>query len=229
MAKNSGLVCFFLVCLIVGFTAEAGEIREEFDSPELDPGIWKITTSGKASFKIEKGKLILTSDGVEDGIFLYYVRKIGNEDIVFEAVLDPSEIRDAGAIGFTKEILTPDINTKINERWLATFMGVKPSGCYLFDENLSAHLDMKADYNPGQHVFRTEIAGDKITFSVDQKKIGELKREAPERYYMISPDPYTSHYAGGMSIDSIRVTGANVVVKPESRLAVTWGSIKSQY
>jgi len=209
MAKNSGLVCFFLVCLIVGFTAEAGEIREEFDSPELDPGIWKITTSGKASFKIEKGKLILTSDGVEDGIFLYYVRKIGNEDIVFEAVLDPSEIRDAGAIGFTKEILTP--------------------GCYLFDENLSAHLDMKADYNPGQHVFRTEIAGDKITFSVDQKKIGELKREAPERYYMISPDPYTSHYAGGMSIDSIRVTGANVVVKPESRLAVTWGSIKSQY
>jgi len=46
---------------------------------------------------------------------------------------------------------------------------------------------------------------------------------------MITPDPYTSHYAGIISIDSIRIAGPNVqAVQPESKLAATWGSIKNQ-
>ena len=226
--KNVRLASFFLLCLIVGFPSFAGEIKEEFDSPKLDPNLWKVTTAGKASYKIEQGKLILTSDGVEDGIFLYYVRKIEKEDITIEATLNPSGIKDAGAVGFTAKLLTPTVNTDINPQFIATFMSVKPTGCYLMDETGKAQLALSANYGAEQHLFKIEIAGDKITFSIDQKKVGELKREAPERYYMMTPDPYTSHYAGGISIESIKITGPNVQsVEPKSRLATTWGRIKA--
>ena len=71
----------FRFCFLFSFISHcwtnlfAEEIKEEFDSPKLNPKLWKVTTVGRASFKIEKGKLILTSDNVEDGIFLYYIRK----------------------------------------------------------------------------------------------------------------------------------------------------------
>lgn len=228
-AKNCGFASFFLLCLIVGLSSFAGEIKEDFDSPKLDSNFWKITTAGKASFEIEKGKLILTSDGVSDGIFLYYVRKIEKEDITFEAALEPSGIKDAGAIGFTKKLLTPTVNTDINPQFIATFMGVKPTGCYLMDETGNAQLAMSANYDAEEHLFKTEIAGDKITFSIDQEEVGELKREAQERYYMITPDPYTSHYAGSISIDWIKIKGPSVrCAEPEAKLAATWGSIKSR-
>ncbi len=229
-AKNFGLTSFFLLFLIVGFSSFAGEIKEEFDSAKLDANLWKVTTAGKASYQIDNGKMILTSDGVSDGIFLYYARKIEKEDIVFEVALDPSGIKDAGAIGFTRELLTPTVNTDINPQFIATFMGVKPAGCYLMDETGNAQLAMSANYDPEQHLFRTEIAGDKITFSIDQEKVGELKRETPERYYMITSDPYTSHYTGSISIDSIKIKGPNVQsVQLEAKLATTWGSIKNGF
>ena len=226
-AKNFWVASF--LCFMVGFSSFAGEIKEEFDSPKLDTNLWKITTAGKASFKIENGKLILISDGVSDGIFLYYARKIEKEDITFEITLDPSGIKDAGAIGFTKKLLTPTVNTDINPQFIATFMGVKPTGCYLMDETGSAQLAMSANYDPKEHLFKIELSGDKITFSIDQEEIGELKREASERYYMITPDPYTSHYAGSISVDWIKIKGPNVrPVEPEAKLATTWGSIKSR-
>ncbi|MBM3234971.1 hypothetical protein FJZ31_01600 [Candidatus Poribacteria bacterium] len=228
-ANNLGFAFCFLLCLIVGFSSFAGEVREDFDSQKLDSNLWKVTTAGKASFTIDKGKLILTSDGVTDGIFLYYVRKIEKEDITFEVALDPSGIKDAGAIGFTKKLLIPTVNTDINPQFIATFMGVKPAGCYLMDETGNAQLAMSANYNPEQHIFRTEIAGDKITFFIDQKEVGELKREVSERYYMITPDPYTSHYAGSISLDWIKIKGPNVQsVEIEATLATTWGKRKSE-
>ena len=165
MAKHIRFAFLSALCFIFAFSSFAGEIREEFDSPGLDPNLWEITTAGEASFEIDNGKLILTSDAVEDGIFLYYVRKIGGENITIEVNLDPSEIRDAGAIGFTREMLTPTVNTDINPQFIATFMGVKPIGCYLMDEANQAHLDLSADYNPEEHLFRTEMAGDRIIFS----------------------------------------------------------------
>lgn len=220
----------FSLCFTVGFSAFAGEIIEEFDSPELDPNLWEITTAGDASFKIDNGKLTLTSDGVTDGIFLYYIRKIGKENITIEVELDPSEIKDAGAIGFTREFLTPTVNTEINPQFIATFMGVKPIGCYLMDETGQAQLVMSTDYDAEGHLFKTEITGDRIVFSIDGEEVGELEREVPERYYMITPYPYTSHYAGSISIDSIRITGPNVQqVEPESKLVATWGSVRNQH
>ena len=96
-------------------------------------------------------------------------------------------------------------------------------------KDLSAQLAMSANYDPKQHLFRTEIAGDKIKFSIDQEEVGELKREAPERYYMITPDPYTSHYAGSISIDWIKIKGPNVQsVELEAKLATTWCNIKNR-
>ena len=228
LSKNLGFA-FFLLFFIVEFSSFAGEIREEFDSPKLDPNLWKVTTAGKASFKIEQGKLVLTSDGVPDGVFLYYTRKIEKEDITFEVALDPSGIKDAGAIGFTKKLLTPTVNTDINPQFIATFMGVKPTGCYLMDETGSAQLAMSANYDAEEHLFRTEIAGDEIAFSINGEDVGELKRETSERYYMITPDPYTSHYAGSISIDWITIKGVNVrAIEPEAKLAKTWGDIKSR-
>ena len=229
-AKYFGFALSFLLYVIPCVSSLAGEVREEFDSPELDPNLWEITTAGDASYEIDNGKLILISDGVQDGIFLYYKRKIGKEDIAFEITLDPFGIKDAGAIGFTKELLTPTVNTDVNPQFIATFMGVKPIGCYLMDETGQAQLALSADYDAEQHIFRTEIAGDKITFSIDQEDVGELKREVPERYFMITPDPYTSHYAGSISIESIRITGSNVqAVEPHAKFAATWGSIRSQH
>lgn len=229
MTKHIRFAFLYALCFVFAFSSLAGEIREEFDSPGLDPNLWEVTTAGEASFEIDNGKLILTSDAVEDGIFLYYVRKIGEENITIEVNLDPSGIRDAGAIGFTRELLTPTVNTDINPQFIATFMGVKPIGCYLMDETNQAQLDLSVDYNPEEHLFRTEMAGDTIIFSIDQQEVGELERQVPERYYMITPDPYTSHYAGIMSIESIRIAGPNVqAVEPQCKLAATWGSIKDQ-
>jgi hypothetical protein len=229
ITKHIGFVFLSALCFVFAFFSFAGEIREEFDSPGLDPDLWEITTAGEASFEINDGKLILTSDAVEDGIFLYYVRKIGEEDITIEVNLDPSEIRDAGAIGFTRELLTPTVNTDINPQFIATFMGAKPIGCYLMDETNQARLDLSVDYNPEEHLFRTEMAGDRIVFSIDQQEVGELERQVPERYYMITPDPYTSHYAGIMSIESIRIAGPNVqAIEPHGKLAATWGRIKGR-
>ena len=97
------------------------------------------------------------------------------------------------------------------------------------DEANQAQLEMSANYDAEEHLFRTEITGNKIAFSIDGEEVGELDREVAERYYMITPDPYTSHYTGTISIDSIRIAGMNVqAVQPESRLAATWGSVKNQ-
>jgi len=225
-AKDFGFA--FFLCVIFGVSSFAGEVREEFDAPKLDTTLWEITTAGDASFEINDGKLLLISDGVADGVFLYYIRKIGQEDITIEVTVDPSGIKDAGAIGFTKELLTATVNTDINPQFIATFMGVKPIGCYLMDDANQAQLALSADYDAEQHIFKMEIAGDKITFSIDQEDVGELKREEPERYFTITPDPYTSHYTGSVSIDSIRIAGPNVqAVGPHAKLAATWGSIKS--
>jgi len=86
---------------------------------------------------------------------------------------------------------------------------------------------LSANYDVKQHLFSIEISGDNMVFSIDQKKVGVLKREASERYYMITSDPYTSHYSGSISIDWIRMAGANVrAAEPRAKLATTWGRIK---
>lgn len=107
----------------------AREINEEFNSPQLDLNRWKTATAGKALFKIDKGKLILTSNNVADGIFLYYIRNMGKEDIIIEVTLNPTGIKNAGAVGFTTKRLTLTVNTDINPQFIATFMHLWEETC----------------------------------------------------------------------------------------------------
>lgn len=69
-ANNKRFWIWFLLCLIVRLVFVPGEIK--FDSPRLNSQIVEGDhTVGRRSFKIEKGKLILTSDNVGSGVSLY--------------------------------------------------------------------------------------------------------------------------------------------------------------
>lgn len=228
MKEMPQILCLALTMLLMGAQcAISGEIKELFDSPKIDPNLWRIETAGKASHKIENGKLILISEAVSDGIAIYYNRAISNEDMIIKVVANPSQIKDAGVIGFTDKVITPTLNTDVNPRFRNSFMGVKPTGCYLFDDNGKAFLDLKADYKPDYHEYEIQLLGDKVIFSIDGKEIGALKRGSPERYFIVSPDPYTSHYIGSIEIDSIRLIGSNLsVVNQKDGIAIAWGYIK---
>lgn len=229
MKKIIKVLCpTFITLLLCVQSGMSGQIKELFDSPKLDSNLWRIEAAGKASHKIENGKLILISEAVTDGIAIYYTKMITKEDMTIEVIANPSLIKDAGVIGFTDKIITPTLNTDVNPRFRNSFMGVKPTGCYLFDDNGKAYLDLKADYKPDYHKYEIQLLGDKVIFSIDGQEIGTLKRESPERYFIISPDPYTSHYAGSIEIDSIRLIGSALsVINKEDRIAIAWGKVKT--
>ena len=73
------------------------------------------------------------------------------------------------------------------------------------------------------------MSDDKLTYYFDGEEAGESDRGSDTRYFHISPDTYTSHYFGTVTIDYIEITGDGVkslAVSPADKLTLTWGLVK---
>lgn len=82
----------------------------------------------------------------------------------------------------------------------------------------------------GWHTYGIEVKGKHVRFIVDGKLQAEADNVVKDRYFIISVDPYTSHYSGTWTIDYIQLTGESVVssaIESDGKIAVTWGNIKS--
>lgn len=66
-------------------------------------------------------------------------------------------------------------------------------------------------------------------FSIDEKRVDELKGKLIERPCTETSALYTSDYAGSMLIESIKITGSNVQsVTLEAKFVTIWGRLKNQ-
>ena len=182
----------------------------------------------------------IESPATESGAILYHPRNLQNVDITFEIKMDPSGIKDGNiSVGFMAALLEPQINTEINNNIESTFyftldkwyikqdpvvVGQKPPNPPGMEGQYK-----KGDWNVVQIDFSKSEG--KITFYINGKEAGQVDRnkDVKERYFYLSPDPYTSHYAGELEVDYIKVSGpgtAGLAVEPAGKIASIWGQIK---
>jgi hypothetical protein len=219
----------------------SADFIDDFISPNLDQKVWDLKTAGKVLYGIKGGTLKIESPAVESGAILYHPRNLQDEDITLEIKVNVSELGDNISMGFIAAPLEPQINEEINKNLEATFYFV-PDKWYVKQDPVvigekppnPAGMEgqyKKADWNVVQIDFSK--SNGKITFYINGKEAGQVDRnkDVKERYFYLTPDPYTSHYTGGCEIDYIKISGpgaAGLDVGPEGKIASTWGQIKGQ-
>ena len=115
------IICIFVLYLLSS-AALAGQIFDDFESPELRKDIWDIKVKGNAEFKIEDGILTLSSpEDAESGIILYYPVNLEDMDVTIEMKLDSSGVGNSIFIGFLAALLAPQTSTDINNNYQASF------------------------------------------------------------------------------------------------------------
>jgi hypothetical protein len=223
---------WMLLTILLGYflwsgTSIAGVFTEDFDSKQLDETQWVIKTEGKASYQIADGKLILTSPAVADGIILFYKTPI-TKDITIEARLDTSQITNDGSFGFTDEIIPPMLNTDNHQHSRAQIYFNADQWHTLTD---GVHVDggVNVQDKAGWHVFKVEIKKETISFLVDDKALFETEKILDKRFWAVTPDWYTSHYSGILTVDWVKLSGDEVkAVESANKLAATWGILKTK-
>jgi hypothetical protein len=223
----------------LSMTAVAFEFVEDFNAPALNPKVWEMKTEGKASFQIEKGLLTMEAPGVDSGVILYHPRNVQDVDITFEVKLNVQGLVENISLGFIQALLDPQINTEINNNLAATFYFI-PDKWYIKQDPIvigekPPNPGIEGQYNKKDwNVVRLDYSHSKgkITLEIDGKEAGEVdaNKQVKERYFYLTCDPYTSHYTGGVTVDSIKVSGPGaeaLAVEPQGKLAVSWGTIKA--
>ena len=232
------LPLFCLVNLIFLSNLASGDFVDDFDSPKLDKKVWDIKTAGKASYEIKGGTLKIESPAVDSGAMLYHPRNLQDVDITFEIKVNVAELGDNISMGFIAALLEPQINTEINNNLESTFYFV-PDKWYIKQDPVvlgqkPPNPGIEGQYNKGDwNVVEIDFSKSKgkITFYINGKEAGQVDRnqDVKERYFYLTPDPYTSHYTGGVEIDYIKISGpgaAGLTVEPEGKIASIWGQIK---
>ncbi len=233
------LIC--LLTIIFLSNQVLADFIDEFNSPNLDKKVWELKTVGKASYKIEDGVLKIESPAVDSGAMLYHPRNLQDEDIIFEIKVNVSGLGDNISMGFIAALLEPQVNTEINNNIESTFYFV-PANWYIKQDPVVIGEKppnppgmegdyKKADWNIVEIDFSTSAG--KITFYINGKEAGQVDRnkDVKERYFYLTPDPYTSHYTGEVEIDYIKISGpgsAALAVEPEGKIASIWGQIKGR-
>jgi len=227
-----------VVCFVMLLNPSIADVVDEFNTTKLDSKLWEMKQVGKSSYTIEKGILTMESPAVESGIILYHPRNIENMDITFEIKIDTSVIAISIPFGSIGKIMEPQVNTEINNHWLAMLL-LLPDGTVNIKrdpDNVGKEIAPTVEqkqYEPGWNVFEITFSASegKVTYFLDGKEIGEVEKnkDAKERYFFISPDIYTSHYTGDAIIDYIKISGpgsAGLSIDPLDKLASTWAKIK---
>jgi len=229
----------FLAVCVVSITFSkvlaAKTFRDDFDAEELSD-LWVVKIEGKASYKITNGQMIQTSPGVPDGINLCYSIPLKG-DVVCEVKVDASELDgNYGHLGFFDEMLAPMVNTDMHPHWVDVFYCDKDEKAGVLNDGKPAanwnRVIPHAPINKGWHVWKIEVNGKRAKFFIDGKLEAEDDTIITDRYFIISVDPYTSHYFGTWTIDYVELTGESVVplaVDSDGKLATTWGVLKARY
>jgi len=227
--------CFLLLSLYIVGSAIAGEILDDFTSPTLNGKIWVVKKAGKANYEIKDSVLILTSPSVPDGILIYYKEDLDDQDVVIETKAKGEGLVDnGGTIGFFDAIVEPDVNTTMWTHYLTQF--------WVFDGRFYIKADpeivgqkgpnppnLQGNYSGDWHLFKIVNKEKEVDFYVDDKFIGTVTKneKIKSRYFMVTPDHYTTHYSGTLLIDYIKLSGPSIFpVEPMDKLSVRWGEIK---
>lgn len=213
----------------------ADTFRDEFDVDELSD-LWDVKIAGNASYEVKDGQLILMSDAVADGINACYSIPLKG-DVTCEVKMDTSLIEgDFTHFGFFNGPLEPMMNLDMHSLWTEVFYCGKEIVAGVVNDGQPAANWNRVIGNPeepipgDEHIFRIEIKGGHVSFFVDDELRAEADNDVEERYFIISPDPYTSHYSGTCYVDYVELTGNSVVglaVEPVGKLAATWGDLKT--
>ena len=233
------LVC--LANLIFLSNHVLADFIDDFDSPNLDKKVWALKLVGKASHEIKGGTLKIESPAVDSGAMLYHPRNLQDVDITFEIKVNVSELQENISMGFIAALLEPQINTEINNNLEATFYFVADKWYIkqdpvVLDQKPPNPPGMEGQYKKGDwNVVEIDFSKSKgkITFYINGKEAGQVDRnkDVKERYFYLTPDPYTSHYTGGCEIDYIKISGpgaAGLAVEPGEKIASVWGQIKGR-
>jgi len=212
----------------------AKTFRDDFDAKELS-NLWVVKTEGKASYKIDNSQMTQTSPGVEDGINICYNIPLKG-DVVCEVKANASELDgNYGHLGFFDNILAPMVNTDMHTHWFEVFYCDKDEKAGVLNDGKPAagwnRVIPHAPINEDWHIWHIEIKGNHTKFFLDGKLDGEGDTIVADRYFMISVDPYTTHYFGTWTIDYVELTGESVVslaVESKVKLATTWGAVKDR-
>ena len=209
--------------------------RDDFETKELID-LWDVKIEGKASYEIDNGQMIQTSPGVPDGINLCYNIPLKG-DVTCEVKIDTSELDgNYGHLGFFDERLAPMVNTDMHPHWVDVFYCDKDEKAGILNDGQPAanwnRVIPHAPIDNGWHVWRIEVKGKRAKFFIDGNLDAEDDTIITDRYFIISIDPYTSHYFGTWTIDYVELTGESVVplaVGFDGKLATTWGILKTRF
>ena len=216
----------FSISLMFAFNSIAGELKDEFSSPQLNEEIWVVKQVGKASYAIKDGKLTLSSPSPTDGIILYYNGEITKAPFSFEVRVDSSGIIDSGYVTTTKTMTPPELSNTFNALRLGQFR-LKPASWLVRDENIQNVVE--GDVKSGMHTYRIELGSNNLKFYFDDKEVAEIPKVAETRFFCVSPDPYSSDYSGEVVVEYIKVSAPDIIaVGSLGKLASAWGQIKSR-
>ena len=208
------------VCIVSAMFAgvlAAGTFTDNFDDNGLDE-MWVAKVAGKASFEIKGGEIILTSPSVADGIDICYRTPLKG-DVSCEVKFDTTVIEGGFAhLGFFTGILAPMNNLEMHPTWVEVLYcskdkagGVVNNGRPAANWNRVVGAPNEVPVEPGEHVWTIEVKNQHVKFFIDEQLKGEADNPVTERYFLISADPYTSHYTGKFAVDSVKLTGDSIV------------------
>jgi hypothetical protein len=227
MKKN---ILYFLITfafLIFVFNSNGGEFIDEFSSTQLDNSVWEVKQVGDASYKINDGKLTLTSPKPTDGIIFYYKEEVNQPGFFFEARVDSSGIVDSGYVTTTKTMTPPEVSNTYNALRLGQFR-LKSIGWLVRDENIQEVSN--GNVLGGMHTYKIELGKDNLKFYFDGNEVADIPKVAETRFFSVSPDPYSTDYSGEVVIEYIKISAPWIVaVEPAGKLPMLWGKIKNEW
>jgi hypothetical protein len=227
MKKN---ILYFLIpfaLLIFVFNSYGGEFIDEFSSTQLNNSVWEVKQVGDASYKINDGKLTLTSPKPTDGIIFYYKEEVNQPGFFFEARVDSSGIVDSGYVTTTKTMTPPEVSNTYNALRLGQFR-LKSIGWLVRDENIQEVSN--GNVLGGMHTYKIELGKDNLKFYFDGNEVADIPKVAETRFFSVSPDPYSTDYSGEVVIEYIKISAPWIVaVEPAGKLPMLWGKIKNEW
>lgn len=248
--KFRGLFAVSVTLLLACAVSYAGTLFDEFKSDKLQD-VWEIRKTAKAKYEIKDGTLILTTEGTEGTIYLWYKEAIPpGQPITMEARINPGTAKNVGdgMVGFLNRKEEPQ---NLNNN---AMNGIKKGATYFWvdvSKQMMRIRGEKAGGNVNQvnhnnfgtdkfFVFKIEVTKAKFTMWLDKKEMQSSNRvdaNYKERVFHTTPDGANDqHGPSTWAIDYVRLTGPtipdldfNAIGDPSGKATTTWGNIKASH
>ena len=239
-------VTLFLACAV----SYAGTLFDDFTSGELEE-CWEISHTPQAKYEIEDGELILTTEGTEGNIYLWYKEAIPEgEPITIEARINPGTDATTTGDGMVGFLIRKEDAANLPD---GTMNAIKEGATYFWVDVSMQEMRIRGELpNSGRKqvvnngfgednffVFKIVVTEDKYTMWLDDEEIQSGDRvdaNYTERVFHITPDGSTDHHGPSTwTVDYVRLTGPTIpdsdysAVDPSGKATTTWGSLKGSY